>query len=35
MDEIKELYALYRRGKIQHIKEVSEDQQFMYHTIEV
>lgn len=30
MEEIKELYALYRRGKIQHIKDVSEDQQFIY-----
>jgi quercetin 2,3-dioxygenase len=33
IDEIKELYALHRRGKIQHIKDVSEDQKFMYNKI--
>ncbi len=33
MDEIKELYALYRRGKIQHINDVSEDQKFLYNNI--
>ncbi len=35
MEEIKELYARYRRGKIQHINEVSQDQKFMYTKINV
>ncbi len=30
MDEIKDLYADYRSGKIQHIQDVSEDRQFVY-----
>jgi redox-sensitive bicupin YhaK (pirin superfamily) len=30
MDEIKDLYAQYRSGKIQHINDVSEDQKFIY-----
>jgi quercetin 2,3-dioxygenase len=30
MDEIKDLYAEYRRGKIQHINDISEDQKFVY-----
>ena len=30
MDEIKDLYADYRRGKIQHINDVSDDQKFIY-----
>lgn len=30
MDEIKDLYADYRSGKIQHIKDVSWDQEFIY-----
>jgi len=30
MDEIKDLYADYRRGNIQHINDVSEDQKFIY-----
>jgi redox-sensitive bicupin YhaK (pirin superfamily) len=30
MDEIQDLYTLYRRGKIQHINDVSEDQKFKY-----
>jgi hypothetical protein len=33
MKEIKDLYALYRQGKIQHINEVGEDQKFMYNNI--
>jgi redox-sensitive bicupin YhaK (pirin superfamily) len=33
MDEIKSLYADYRAGKIQHIKDVSEGQKFIYDKI--
>jgi redox-sensitive bicupin YhaK (pirin superfamily) len=32
MDEIKDLYAKYRAGKIQHIYDVSENQKFTYGT---
>lgn len=35
MEEIKDLYAAYRGGKIQHIKDVSEDRKFTYDTVVV
>jgi len=33
MEEIRDLYAAYRAGKIQHINDVSEDQKFMYDSV--
>lgn len=33
MDEIKNLYAAYRRGTIQHVKELSEHQKIIYENV--
>jgi redox-sensitive bicupin YhaK (pirin superfamily) len=35
MDEIKNLYAAYRRGTIQHVKELSEHQKIIYENVVV
>jgi quercetin 2,3-dioxygenase len=35
MDEIKDLYADYRRGRIRHIKDVSDDQKFIYELTQI